>query len=143
MSPFYNELGQRESQIMDIVYRLEEADAETVRRELPDELANSSVRTMLRLLEDKGYLDHRQEGRRYVYHPTRPKSEVRRSLLEHLADTFFDGSVSEAAFALLSTDDDLSPDLLDELERRVDAAQSGRASGTDVSGGDEPQSTEE
>lgn len=120
----FNKLGSRESQIMSIVYRLEEADAETIRAELPDNLSNSSVRTMLRLLEEKGYLDHRQEGRRYIYFPAQPKVEVRRSMLEHLTNTFFDGSASEAAFALLSTDEELSPELLDELERRIDEAQS-------------------
>lgn len=116
---FYNELGERESQIMDIVYRLEEADAETVRKSLSDSLTNSAVRTMLRHLEDKGYLDHRQEGRRYVYYPVRSKDDVRRSLIDHLAETFFDGSVREAVFAFLSADETVSPDVLDELEQRI------------------------
>lgn len=117
---FYDELGERETQIMDIVYRLGEADAETVRKELTDSLANSSVRTMLRHLEDKGYLDHRQEGRRYVYFPVRSKDEVRRSLIDHLADTFFNGSMQEAALAFLSADETVTPDVLDELERRIE-----------------------
>jgi predicted transcriptional regulator len=120
----YSELGRRESQIMDIVYRLEEADAETVRAELPDALSNSAVRTMLRHLEEKGYLAHRTEGRRYVYYPARPKAEVRRSLLRHLTETFFGGSVSEAVATLLSAEgDELTPDTLDELERLIDQAQ--------------------
>lgn len=120
----YNKLGRRESQIMSIIYRLEEASAETIRAELSDNLSNSSVRTMLRHLEEKGFLKHRQEGRRYIYFPARPKADVRRSILEHLTNTFFDGSASEAAFALLSTDEELSPELLDELEQRIEEAQS-------------------
>jgi predicted transcriptional regulator len=129
---FYNELGERESQIMDIVYRLGEADAETVRKELPDDLANSSVRTMLRHLEKKEYLDHRQEGRRYVYYPVSPKDDVRRSLIDHLADTFFDGSVREAALAFLSADESLTPEALDELERRIDEREEGNQDDTEA-----------
>jgi len=120
----YSELGRRESQIMDIVYRLEEADAETVRAELADDVSNSTVRTMLRHLEEKDYLKHRKEGRRYVYHPARPKAEVRRSMLQHLTETFFCGSVSEAVATLLSAEEgELTPDTLDELERLINEAQ--------------------
>ena len=120
---FYSQLGRRESQIMDTVYRLEEAGAETIRRELPDPPSNSAVRSMLRLLEEKGYLDHRQEGRRYIYYPAQPKAEMRRSLLNHLIDTFFGGSVSEAALTLLSNEENLSPELLKQLEERIDDTQ--------------------
>jgi predicted transcriptional regulator len=120
----YSELGRRESQIMDIVYRLEEADAETVRVELSDDVSNSTVRTMLRHLEEKGYLKHRKEGRRYVYYPARPKAEVRRTMLQHLTETFFGGSVSEAVATLLSAEEgELTSDTLDELERLIDQAQ--------------------
>jgi predicted transcriptional regulator len=120
----YIELGRRESQIMDIVYRLEEADAETVRAELADDVSNSTVRTMLRHLEEKDYLKHRKEGRRYVYHPARPKAEVRRSMLQHLTETFFGGSVSEAVATLLSAEEgELTPATLDELERLINEAQ--------------------
>ena len=120
----YSELGRRESQIMDIVYRLEEADAETVRVELSDDVSNSTVRTMLRHLEEKGYLKHRKEGRRYVYYPARPKAEVRRKMLQHLTETFFGGSVSEAVATLLSAEEgELTSDTLDELERLIDQAQ--------------------
>jgi predicted transcriptional regulator len=120
----YSELGRRESQIMDIVYRLEEADAETVRAELADDVSNSTVRTMLRHLEEKDYLKHRKEGRRYVYYPARPKTEVRRSMLQHLTETFFGGSVSEAVATLLSAEEEeLTPDTLDELERLINEAQ--------------------
>lgn len=119
----YSELGRREGQIMDVVYRLEEAGAETIRTELPDPPSNSAIRSMLRHLEEKGYLDHRQEGRRYVYFPTRPKDEVRRSLLDHLQETFFGGSLSETVATLLSAkSDDLSPETLRELEQVVEDA---------------------
>ncbi len=137
----YNELGRREGQIMDVVYRLEEAGAETIRIRLPDPPSNSATRSMLRHLEEKGYLDHRQEGRRYVYFPTRPKEEVRRSLLDHLQETFFGGSLSETVATLLSAkSEDLSPETLRELEQIVedahDSSESSEAgsSKTDASG---------
>lgn len=108
---------------MDVVYRLEEAGAETIRTRLPDPPSNSATRSMLRHLEEKGYLDHRQEGRRYVYFPTRPKEEVRRSLLDHLQETFFGGSLSETVATLLSAkSEDLSPETLRELEQIVEDA---------------------
>lgn len=131
----YSELGRRESQIMDVVYRLEEAGAEAIRAELPDPPSNSAIRSMLRHLEEKGYLDHREEGRRYVYLPTCPKEEVRRSLLEHLQETFFGGSLPETVATLLSAKrEDLSPETLRELERVVEEAHgSSGASETDSS----------
>lgn len=125
----YSDLGRRESQIMDVVYRLEEAGAETIRNELPDPPSNSAIRSMLRHLEEKGYLDHREDGRRYVYFPTHPKEEVRRSLLDHLRETFFGGSLSETVATLLSTKrEELSPETIRELEQVVEEAHGSSAS---------------
>lgn len=133
--PLHSELGRRESQIMDVVYRLEEASVEEIRTNLPDPPSNSSVRSMLRLLEEKGYLDHYQEGRRYFYYPTHPKGEVRRSMLRHLTKTFFGGAVSEAVAALLSVEEEnLSSEDLDEMERLINRAQS---KSKEEEGGDE------
>jgi predicted transcriptional regulator len=95
------DLGRRERQIMDVVYRLERATAAEVLAELPDPPSYSAVRGMLRLLEDKGYLRHEQDGPRYVYLPTTERGEARRSALAHLLHTFFDGSRENALAALL------------------------------------------
>ncbi|HET7569189.1 MAG TPA: BlaI/MecI/CopY family transcriptional regulator [Gammaproteobacteria bacterium] len=96
-------LGRRESQIMDIVYRDGEATAESVREALPaPQPSNSSVRSMLRLLEDKGHLEHRRDGRRFIYRPSVPAKRARRSALNHLVDTFFGGSTQTAVATLLS-----------------------------------------
>src|SRR5919112_5496101 len=97
----YSELGRRERQLMEIVYRRERATATEIREELPDPPSYSAVRGMLRLLEDKGYLRHEQEGPRYVYLPTTARDEARRSALAHLLRTFFDGSRENAMAALL------------------------------------------
>lgn len=122
--PMHAELSRRESQIMDAVYRLGEATAEAIRAELPDAPSNSSVRKLLSILEDKGHLEHRTEGRRYVYFPSTPPETARRSALMHLVDTFFDSSASKAAAALLSmSEDELSGDDLDELSALIEQAR--------------------
>ena len=94
-------LGKRERQIMEIVYRRGRATVADVLGELPDPPSYSSVRAMLRYLEDKGQLRHEEDGPRYVYLPTSPKDEVRGSALHHVVRTFFDNSVSTAVAALL------------------------------------------
>src|SRR4051812_45268672 len=95
------QLGRRERQIMDVVFRLKRATAAEVLAELPDPPSYSAVRGMLRLLEDKGFLRHVQDGPRYVYLPTTARDEARRSALAHLLRTFFDGSRESALAALL------------------------------------------
>ncbi|HEX6751812.1 MAG TPA: BlaI/MecI/CopY family transcriptional regulator [Longimicrobium sp.] len=107
-------LGRRERQIMDAVYRLGRATAAEVLADLPDPPSYSAVRGMLRLLEDKGYLRHEQDGPRYVYLPTTARDEARRSALAHLLRTFFNDSRENAVAALL----DLGDEPLDDAEYR-------------------------
>jgi predicted transcriptional regulator len=95
------ELGRRERQIMDAVYRLGSASVAEVRAELPDPPSYSAVRAMLNLLEAKGHLKHERDGLRYVYRPTVAQDRARRSALRHMVHTFFHGSPGEAAAALL------------------------------------------
>ena len=98
-----SDLGKRERQIMEIVYRRGRATASEVLADLADPPTYSTVRAMLRYLEDKGHLRHEQDGPRYVYLPTAPADEVRGSALSHVVRTFFDGSVSTAVAALLES----------------------------------------
>ncbi|HET8551666.1 MAG TPA: BlaI/MecI/CopY family transcriptional regulator [Gammaproteobacteria bacterium] len=118
-------LGRRESQIMDIVYREGEATAESIREALPaPQPSNSSVRSMLRLLEDKGHLAHRRDGRRFIYRPSVPTKRARRSALNHLVDTFFGGSTRTAVATLLSMRaSKLSEAELTELSELIDQAK--------------------
>jgi predicted transcriptional regulator len=115
-------LGRRERQIMDAVYRLERATAAEVLADLPDPPSYSAVRGMLRLLEDKGYLRHEQDGPRYVYLPTTARDEARRSALAHLLRTFFDGS-RESAMAALLDDAPLDEDEYRRLKAALDQAR--------------------
>lgn len=98
-----SELGKRERQIMEIVYRRTRATAAEVLADLAEPPSYSAVRGMLRYLEEKGHLKHEQDGPRYIYLPTSPQKKVRASALSHLVHTFFDGSASEAAAALIES----------------------------------------
>jgi predicted transcriptional regulator len=99
------QLGRRERQIMDVVYRRGQASVTEVLAELPDPPTYSAVRGMLRLLEDKGYLRHEQEGLKYVYLPAEDTHQVRASALKHMVKTFFGGSPEQAVAALLEMSD--------------------------------------
>src|SRR5690348_16940101 len=99
------QLGRRERQIMDAVYRRGKASVSEVRAELPDPPSYSAVRAMLGFLEDKGYLRHEQEGLKYVYLPVQDARQVRESALQHLVKTFFGGSPEQAVAALLEMED--------------------------------------
>lgn len=94
-------LSRRERQIMDVVYRLGSATAAEVLEGLPDPPSYSAVRAMMRILEEKGHLTHRQDGPRYVYSPVVPRAAARQSALRQLVKTFFDGSATQAVAALL------------------------------------------
>ncbi len=94
-------LTRRERQIMDILYRRGRATAAEVLDELPGNTHDSTVRTQLRVLEDKGHVRHEEEGLRYVYMPAVPRHAARKPALRHLVQTFFDGSVEKAVAALL------------------------------------------
>lgn len=95
-----SELGRRERQIMDIVVRRGRATAADVLADLPDPPSYSSVRGMLRLLEEKGYVSHQWDGPRYVYLPGDP-ARLRRDAIRHFVKTFFNDSTEDAVVALL------------------------------------------
>ena len=86
---------------MDILFRRGRAPASVVREELPGDPSSSTVRTQLRILEQKGHVRHDEVGLRYVYRPVTPRRTARRSALRHLVETFFDGSAEQAVAALL------------------------------------------
>lgn len=114
-------LGKRERQIMDILYRHGQATVADVLGALPDPPSYSSVRAMLRYLEDKGYVRHEVDGPRYMYQPTAEKADIRVSALGHVIRTFFDGSVSSAVASLIEAGP-LSEEEHDRLSRLLDEA---------------------
>jgi predicted transcriptional regulator len=119
-----HQLGRRERQIMDAVYRLGRATAADVLETLPDPPSYSAVRGMLRLLEEKGFLRHEQDGPRYVYLATADHDQVGRSAAKHLLRTFFNNSAASAVAAILGeADQKMSDAELDRLARLIDAAR--------------------
>lgn len=94
-------LSRREREIMDILYRRGQATAAEIHAALPDPPSYSAVRALLRVLEEKGHVRHREKNLRYVYLPVVPRDKARRSAVAHLLDTFFDGSAEDAVATLL------------------------------------------
>ena len=95
------QLGRRERQIVEVLYRLGKASVAEVLAELPDPPSYSAVRGMLTLLEEKGHVRHKRDGMRYVYTPAIAPAKARQSALRQLVSTFFEGSPMAAAAALL------------------------------------------
>ncbi|HEX4861077.1 MAG TPA: BlaI/MecI/CopY family transcriptional regulator [Rhizomicrobium sp.] len=117
-------LSRRERQIMEIVYRRSEATAAEILDDIDDAPSYSTVRALLRVLVEKGHLQHREDGPRYIYSPTLSRQKARSSALAQLVDTFFDGSASQAVSALLgSSQTKLSRGELDELSALIEAAR--------------------
>jgi predicted transcriptional regulator len=94
-------LSRRERQIMDILYKLERASVGQVLAEIAGKRSYSTVRSQLRVLEEKGHVRHEEHGLRYVYLPAVPREVARRSALRHLVETFFEGSTEKVVAALL------------------------------------------
>ncbi|MYH29066.1 MAG: BlaI/MecI/CopY family transcriptional regulator [Acidobacteria bacterium] len=127
--PWHSRLSRRERQIMDILFRHGRAPASVVREELPGEPSSSTVRTQLRILEKKGHVRHEEEGLRYVYRPVTPRRTARRSALQHLVETFFDGSAEQAVAALLGGEArHLTEPELDRIARIVSDARAAQRS---------------
>jgi predicted transcriptional regulator len=97
-------LTRRERQIMDVLYRNGRATAQEVLEALPGRPTSSTVRTQLRVLEEKGHVRHEEEGLRFVYQPAVPRHAARRSALKHMIDTFFEGSTEKVVQALLGSE---------------------------------------
>jgi predicted transcriptional regulator len=117
-------LTRRERQIMDILYRRGRATATEVMDELPGSPHYSTVRTQLRVLEEKGHVTHEEQGVKYVYVPATPRRAARKSALRHLVDTFFDGSAEQVVAAVLGGEGaKLSDEELNRIAELVERAK--------------------
>lgn len=124
--PRYEEqqLSRRERQIMDVIYAASKATAAEVVEAMPDNLSNSTVRTLLRILVEKGHLKQKLDGPRYVYRPKRSRPKAAQGELKRVVETFFDGSVEQAVAGLLqSADVELNEDDLDRLGQMIEKAR--------------------
>jgi predicted transcriptional regulator len=113
-------LSRRERQIMDVLYRRRRATVAEVMEDMLDPPSYSAVRATLRILEDKGHVSHTEDGPRYVYAPSVERERARSAALDHLVDTFFDGSAEDALAALLRRSDmELSEEQIERLAREI------------------------
>jgi BlaI family transcriptional regulator, penicillinase repressor len=116
----HDALSKRERQIMDVLYQLERGTVGEVLARLGNDPHYSTVRAQLRILEEKGHVQHEEEGLRYIYFPVVPREVARRSALRHLIDTFFDGSTEKVVTALLGGEaQTLSVDELARLRKVI------------------------
>src|SRR5579862_8300949 len=99
--PLPTSLSRRETQLMNVVYQLGEASAAEIMDRLPDPPSNSSIRTLLAILESKGHLTHRRESGRFIYRPTLSPEKARQTVLAQMLNTFFDGSPQQVVATLL------------------------------------------
>lgn len=113
---------------MDILYRRGRATAGEVLSDLSGNPSYSTVRTQLRVLEEKGHVRHEEHGLRYVYVPAIPRGAARKSALRHLVDTFFDGSAEKTVAALLGGERKRLSD--EELQRIADLIAKARKEGS-------------
>ena len=103
--PVTEDLSRRERQVMEILHRRGESTVAEIMQGMPDPPTYSAVRSILRILGEKGMVSHREDGPRYVYAPARPTDKTRDDVLEHVVQTYFSGSVEHAVNALLLLSD--------------------------------------
>jgi len=116
-------LSRREREIMHIIYGQGKATAKEVQDGMHKAPSYSAVRAMLSILEDKDFLRHEKDGRKYVYHPTIDPEKASRSALQEILHTFFDGSVHQAVAALLDASESVSDEELDRLDELLREAK--------------------
>ena len=127
MRPDPAELSRRERQIMDVLYMLGEAGVAEVRERLEDPPTYSTVRALLRILEEKGHIQHVEAEGRYIYRPQQETPQAGRSALKNVLKTFFGGRVEDAVAALLTERDaEMTEEELDRLEAMVRQAKEER-----------------
>lgn len=115
-----NQLSRRERQIMDVLFEHHECSAQDIQKALPDPPSYSTVRALLARLLDKGQVQFRQEGAKYIYFAAMEQRKAQSSAVMRLLKTFFKGSRVNAVSALLDADgENLTKIEIAELERKL------------------------
>ncbi len=119
-----SQLSQLENTIMDVVWAKGSATAEDVRIELEgtQKLKDSTVRTILRRLEEKGYVEHDVEGRTYIYRPRVQSQDVATDAVRGIIDRYCGGSVEDLLVGMVD-DKILTPDKLKQLAKKIADAE--------------------
>ena len=118
-----SKLPPRERQIVDILYQRGPLPVADISSALPDQLSGSALRTMLKRLEDKGFVSRSESDRGYLHSPTVSETAAKKSALSEIVRVFFDGSPANAASALLGMSEKLKDNELDELEAMIARAR--------------------
>lgn len=122
-----NGLSRRERQVMDILHRRSASTVAEIMQELPDPPTYSAVRSVLRILHQKGLILYKEDGPRYVYYPAQDTQAARDGVLDHVVRTYFGGSPEQAVTALLRMSD---VDMKDaDIERLRDTIRRARQDG--------------
>ena len=123
------QLSKRERQIMDVIYAHQEATITQVLSEMPDPPMRGALRTLLRIMEHKGHITRRQEGRSITYRPTQPRARAGRSALDRVLDVFFGGSLEKALAAHFSDPSRKEKLSGEELQRLSDLIEQAKKKG--------------
>jgi len=119
-----NALSKRERQIMEVVYRRKSASVQDVLDEIPDPPTYSSIRTLLGILESKGFLRHRKNGKKYIYTPTISRTRAIHTSIKYMLRMYFNNSIEEAVGALIEVNHkSLADDELDKLLMLIERAR--------------------
>jgi predicted transcriptional regulator len=124
-----SQLSKRQRQIMDVIYARGEATITQVFAEMPNPPMRGALRTLLRIMEEKGHLTRRQEGREFVYRPTQPRRRAAQSAMGRVLDVFYSGSLEKAVAAHLSDPGRSKKLSLDELQRLSDLIEQAKRKG--------------
>ena len=121
-------LSRREREVMDIVHEAGTATGARIRERMTDPPSDSAVRSVLRILVEKGHLEARWDGPRYAYSPTVSAQRARSSAMRHVLKTFFGGSVEGAVASLLELEETkLTPAERARIKALIDeASEEGR-----------------
>jgi predicted transcriptional regulator len=125
--PKLSELTRRERQIMDVVYRSGNASAAEIVEHLPGEHKNATIRTLLGVLEEKGFLRHESVKGKYIYYPTIPLQKAARAALNQVLETFFQGAEARAVISILKKADSALTD--EDAELILDLIRKSREEG--------------
>ena len=112
---------------MDVVFARGEATVRDICDTLPDAPTDMAIRRLLQILEEKGWLKRRKEGRAMVYSPKQSRKKAGASAFKHVLDTFYGGSVTDALAAHFSDKEKITPEQLDRIQELIrDAGKQGR-----------------
>lgn len=122
-----SELSRRERQILEILFEQEEATVLEIQDRLPNAPTDMAIRRLLAILEDKGHVRRRKQGRGHVYRPRVTKQRAAKNALRGVLDTFFGGDVDQAlAMHLADRKADISEEQFDQMLRLIHEARQER-----------------